>query len=704
MGKASFGVAFGFRLLGLAMVAVLSIGSGCGGSDRLFGGTAPTKSTDAGVARVEIPPPPDLEVLLDGRPLEFTSGKGEVQAEAQLSLKAGWNLISFPVAEVTSVTPGAGVLNVLFAFGNSQYTLVDFTPASLNANGGTARGFWAFCAQDTSISFDGTAPAGSGAYIELSSGFNIVGFPVASAVAAGGMAVYPTGGAIRTLNSSVCPQTVPPDPATCFVLQNAYPYSNGTYQVRDLSQSGTSFSPGEAAWVFVHAPLRFYYSLPTPPPPPDPSPSPSPTASPSPSPSPSPAPSPSPSVLDLVSVSSSGGASNGISSAPSVSSDGRYVAFQSGASNLVAEDTNGVEDIFVRDRQLGVTVRASVSSQGIQGNGACRLPSVSADGRYVAFSSHASNLVAGDTNGAEDVFVHDLQTSATTRVSVSTAGAQADGGSLRAAISGNGRYVVYDSTATTLVSPDSNADLNDVYLHDRDTGTTTRVSISSFDLQGNDNSLEADINYDGTVIVFASSATNLIGVNADTNGLKDVFRRQGGTTTRVSVSSAGAAPSGGASYSPRVSADGRYVAFPSSATNLVSGDTNAVTDVFVRDTQAGTTIRASLGASGSQGTIFGWLTCSISGNGRYVGYWGGPLVYPNNSTADRDVFVSDHPTAQIVLASRPDADATTTGTATDPSLSSDARWIGFTWEGPGLLSLDSNAFRDIYINRNTLVP
>src|SRR5262249_13825695 len=155
-------------------------------------------------------------------------------------------------------------------------------------------------------------------------------------------------------------------------------------------------------------------------------------------------------------VGAGGAQGDGRSILPAISSDGRYVAFQSDASNLVAGDTNGVTDVFVRDRLTGTTERMSVDSAGVQGNGVSSVPSISADGRYVAFLSDASNLVAGDTNGVTDVFVHDRTTGATERVSVATGGTQADRGSGYAAISPDGRFVAIGSVATNLVVGDTN--------------------------------------------------------------------------------------------------------------------------------------------------------------------------------------------------------------------------------------------------------
>ncbi len=172
---------------------------------------------------------------------------------------------------------------------------------------------------------------------------------------------------------------------------------------------------------------------------------------------------------------------------PSISADGRFVAFFSDATNLVAGDTNGADDVFVRDRKQGTTERVSVSSAGEQANaGTVRPPdpSISADGRFVAFESYASNLVAGDTYGTWDVFVRDRSAGTTELVSVSTAGEQGNDGSGDPSISADGRFVAFESSATNLVAGDTNG-ADDVFVRDRQAGTTELVSVSTAGRQGN---------------------------------------------------------------------------------------------------------------------------------------------------------------------------------------------------------------------------
>jgi len=210
---------------------------------------------------------------------------------------------------------------------------------------------------------------------------------------------------------------------------------------------------------------------------------------------------------------------DGNSCRASLSADGRYVAFGSNASNLVVGDTNGVTDVFVRDRGTGETTRVSVDSAGVEGNHDSHFPSISADGRYVAFMSLASNLVAGDASGTIwQIFVHDRVTSETTRVSVDSAGVEANDQRLEPSISADGRYVYFYSYASNLVVSDANGAC-DVFVHDRVTGETTRVSVDSAGVEANGGSEQASVSADGRYVTFCSYASNL--VVGDTNGFID---------------------------------------------------------------------------------------------------------------------------------------------------------------------------------------
>jgi subtilisin family serine protease/Tol biopolymer transport system component len=279
-------------------------------------------------------------------------------------------------------------------------------------------------------------------------------------------------------------------------------------------------------------------------------------------------------VTELVSVAYDGGPADGPSGAPVLSADGRFAAFSSDATNLVPDDTNGVSDVFVRDRVTGTTERISTAFGGGDADGLSIDPSISADGRYVAFTSVASNLVEGGYDGPRAVYVHDRQTGVTRRVPVPGEG---DSGS--PVLSGDGRTVVFDHALTTFA-------LRQVYAYDLDTGKLELITVSHDGAGMADNLVSAGVpNYDGTLVAFSALAANL--VPGDTNGADDIFvrDRRTGTTIRVTAGIDGG-EADDRSALPVLSADGRYVAFQSHASNLVRHDTNGLMDVFVHDLQA----------------------------------------------------------------------------------------------------------------------
>lgn len=320
----------------------------------------------------------------------------------------------------------------------------------------------------------------------------------------------------------------------------------------------------------------------------------------------------------LVSVSSNGALSDGDSSQASISADGRYVAFASGADNLVPGGTHSSSNVFLHDMATGETRLVSVSSAGAPGDGASVSPAISADGRHVAFESTADNLVRRDTHRLVQVFSHDTVTGRTLLVSASDRGAPANsdvGMGPMVWISADGRYVTFDSPANNLVSGDTNQRI-DVFVRDTVTAHTRRVSVSTKGAQGNNNSYGGAISASGRYVAFHSYATNF--ASRDTNDSSDAFVRdlRTGRTRLVSVSTSGK-HGDWHSFAIAISADGRFVLFGSEADNLVPRDTNWRSDVFVRDLTAGTTRRVSVSSSGEQGNGDSW-PCGISADGRTV--------------------------------------------------------------------------------------
>jgi len=398
---------------------------------------------------------------------------------------------------------------------------------------------------------------------------------------------------------------------------------------------------------------------------------------------------------ERVSMDSSGVQGNHHSYVPSISADGRFVAFKSRATNLVPGDTNGYQDVFVRDRDTGTTTRVSVDSSGVQGNHRSASLSISADGRYVAFSSEATNLVPGDTNGKEDVFVRDRDTGTTTRVSVDSSGVQGDGNSFAPSISADGRFVAFASGATNLVPGDTNG-LRDVFVHDRDTGTNTLVSVDSSGVQGNIQSWVPSISADGRYVAFSSEATNL--VPGDTNGYFDVFvhDRDTGTTTRVSVDSSGVQGDGGSGVGG-LSADGRYVAFGSAATNLVPGDTNGEVDVFVHDRDTGTTTRVSVDSSGVQGDDGSWSE-SLSADGRYVAFdSAATTLVPGDTNGNSDVFVHDRDSDSTTRVGMSSFGHQGNEGSWAPAISADGHFVAFQSNATNLVPGDTNGRTDGFV-------
>jgi len=345
-----------------------------------------------------------------------------------------------------------------------------------------------------------------------------------------------------------------------------------------------------------------------------------------------------------VSLSSEGGEANFNSSTSSLSADGRRLAFESGADNLVPGDTNGQRDIFLHDRNDGRTVRVSVGTGGVQSNGDSTMPSISADGRFVAFMSEADNLVSPDGNGALDVFLHDTLSGQTTRVSVDSQGQEANDHSQLDgpwSVSGDGRLVGFSSAADNLVPGDSNGE-RDAFVHDLVSGATRRISVDSSGIQGNGDSARTCLSADGLSAIFDSSATNLGGgATADkrcvyfrdlqsrltqlvssttwyslaehlsSDARYVVYRpsfssnppnvfvldRRIGQTFPIGMGAGGFQPNGPC-YSASISTDGRFVAFGSDADNLTFPDFNGSADVFLVDRSIGKTFLVSWGIAG----------------------------------------------------------------------------------------------------------
>ena len=397
-----------------------------------------------------------------------------------------------------------------------------------------------------------------------------------------------------------------------------------------------------------------------------------------------------------ISVMVGGQEANSDSSNAAISADGRYVAFDSYASNLVS-DTNNTRDVFVRNTLTGLVSRVSIAGDGSQSNNESSTPAISRDGRYVAFQSAADNLVANDTNNSTDIFVRDTTANSTTRVSLAWDGSQANASSFNPSISADGRYVAFASDADNLVSGDTNL-ASDIFVRDLQAGETTRVSVSRNGLiviQANGASYSPVISADGSLVAYESYAYNL--VSGDNNGNWDIFRTmvQFALTERISVSSVGSEASG-ASHDPAMSGDGRYIAFESDAGDLVGNDNNYRYDIFVRDTQTSTTSRVSVASNGVEGNENS-TTPSISDDGRFIAFesYASTLV-GGDSNSLTDIFVRDTQVGVTIRVSVASDGTQGNGSSPAPNISADGRFVVFESGAENLVSGDNNSAFDIF--------
>jgi len=389
---------------------------------------------------------------------------------------------------------------------------------------------------------------------------------------------------------------------------------------------------------------------------------------------------------------------------PAISADGNFVAFVSKDFNLVPGDTNGVSDIFVRDRVAGITTRVSVDSAGFEGNNTSFRPDISGDGRFVTFASYATNLVVGDSNGFADVFLHDRLTGVTSRISVDSFGAEANSASEKAEISADGTTVAFYSFASNLVVGDTNS-ASDCFVHEIASGLTTRVSISSGGVEANSvcGNFFPDLNDDGRFVAFDSIADNL--VLGDTNGTWDTFvhDRLTGSTTRVSVTSAGAQANSSSLY-PSISDDGNMVAFYSFASDLVVGDTNAAQDCFVHNRTTGVTQRVSVDSAGLEG-VFDSSAPAISGDGTAVAFVSSATnLVAGDTNGALDVFVHELATGITTRASLTHGGSQANGLSTNPDISADGIVVAFGSSATNLVAGDTNGLSDVFVRDRTPGP
>jgi hypothetical protein len=386
----------------------------------------------------------------------------------------------------------------------------------------------------------------------------------------------------------------------------------------------------------------------------------------------------------LLSITHAGVQGNHNSAAPAVSGDGRYVAFVSSSQTLAINKTTTVDEIFLRDNETGILTRVTVTTTGADPNGASSSPSISADGRFIVFESSATNLVNGHGVGA---YLYDAQDGHITYL--------VDGQS--PVISRDGRFIAFTSTLSTLVPNDTNGK-TDVFLIDRGSGQIERESVSTGGIQADNTSGATGlaISATGRYVAFASSATTLVA--GDTNTRDDVFvrDRQTQTTIRASIASDGTqgnqASSGGS-----ISGDGGRVVFESRASNLVLNDGNAAVDVFVHDTQNSQTSLVSVSSAGTQATIQSGNGV-ITPSGQFVTFDSadGTLV-TGDTNAVTDVFVRDLTASTTSIASLSSTGGFGDGASDEAAISDDGRYVVFRSAATNLVPNDGNASTDVFM-------
>lgn len=398
-----------------------------------------------------------------------------------------------------------------------------------------------------------------------------------------------------------------------------------------------------------------------------------------------------------VSISSDGAEANGDSFASSLNGTGRYAAFASSASNLVAGDTNGRTDIFVHDLRDRVTVRLSVADDGTEGNHDSGSPTISRDGRHVVFESAASNLVHGDTNGQPDIFLYDRGTRRISRVSLDSAGRQANGDSFDPWVSADGSVVVFASVADNLAPDDTNRKM-DVFLHDRRTGETVRVSRTPEDGQREDDSYSPSISDDGRFVAYTA-----MGAGPAPEALRnkaDVFwhDRKTGRTLPASVVSGGR-HGDHHSKASWISGDGRALAFQSYAGNLVAGDANGRPDIFLRDLPAAVTVLVSAAGDGAPSNGDNFFP-SIDASGRRIAFYSfATNLVPDDANRKSDIFVWDRTAGRIRRISLGLGGGEADAASFSPAISGDGRAVVFLSAAANLAPGDSNGRVDVFVAR-----
>ena len=403
--------------------------------------------------------------------------------------------------------------------------------------------------------------------------------------------------------------------------------------------------------------------------------------------------------IERVNVAADGTQAEQRSSFPDISPDGGFASFHSSSQNLVPNDTNNQEDIFVVDRQTGGIQRASLAHDGSEATGNSYWSSLSQNGQYVAFDSYASNLVPNDTNDIADVFVRDLLGETTERVSVKSDGSQSNAGTADTTygcyepkITPDGRYVTFSSHNEDLVPNDTN-DLGDAFVHDRQSGVTERVSLDSNGQQLGLSSYQPSISGDGRFVAFLSE------FDLEETTYVHVKDRQTGELLVINGGANGEVEPFLDSGPPWISTDGRFVTFCSFQEDLAPNDTNGHGDVFVYEMQTGAMERVSMGHDGSEGDDNSEHP-AISGTGRLVTFHADATnLVPNDTNGFADVFLHDRQTgttARITMG-HDGSEANASSSWSWPRIDDSGSWGVFVSEASNLVPDDTNHEQDVFV-------
>ena len=395
----------------------------------------------------------------------------------------------------------------------------------------------------------------------------------------------------------------------------------------------------------------------------------------------------------------------GAAQEPSVSADGRFVAFSSDASNLGPADANGVRDVYLHDRQTGDTILVSHNLAGNgAGNGRSAEPSISQDGNFVSFSSTATDLVAGQAvNEETDIFIWNRSTGVVRLASVTAGGNTPSQFSAEPNTNGNGDFVAYTSSTNAASMVNGAVDPNgvrDVFLWNAGNNTNQLVSVGAAGTTGNRASFDPSVSSNGQFVAFRSDADDLV-AGADLNGIvRDIYMRDvtGATTILVSRGINGAAPNG-PSDSPSISADGNFIVFSSEASNLVPNDTNgSVRDIFVfnRATNTITLVSQNQARTGSGNGVSS--EPSISQDGRFVAFTSASTdLVVGDVNAATDIFLYDITTGAMNLVSSNDAGAQGNGDSSDANVAPQGLFVAFTSNATNLVAGDANGASDAFV-------